>query len=202
MNKLEKLKKDLFFFKKEHKKILPEYLKLQKKLTVISKKISVCQDKIDQETINADKIADKPNWKFILEENGVGSRSKNNRRRELLLNLLDCEGGGFYPEINQAAVRISLIKGKKESLEKTYNGLLKILPFIKIHPQYDGKIISILEHTLSNGGSYHLHINEKQNKYELDHSYAEAKEFPSLLDALKYIQENHWYKSSEEDSDY
>lgn len=197
MSQLKSLEAKLKLAQENHKDILPKYEKIQNELMSAAKKIEDIQSKIDEFKIK-NGMAD---WNFLLEENGYGSTTKYNKRKEMLYELLECYGGGYYPEINQSVVQIKLIEGSQESLEKTYKGLLEILPFIKVHPKYNRKVIDIFENSLSQYGCYDLHVNEEENKYELAFTYRDPKEFPSLMDALKYIQKNHWYKKLKKDDE-
>lgn len=191
------IEKQLEPLRKQYHKLGDEILSLHKKGIRIQEQIS----KINIKNKNYD-------WNWLLEEDGSTSDMERYKFGNQELSKIGLMANGYFPETKQRAIRISLIKGDKQSYEKTIKGLTIILPFIK--PREDGsKYISILEHTCSEHGRFELSV--KDNKYTIQiTSYSRTnviKECDKLEDAISTIQENIWYKSldkndKDEDGDY
>ena len=109
--------------------------------------------------------------------------------------------GGYYPETNQLSVRVAFDQNKdlKDQLD-----IMRFIPFIKPikHNKFtqvgisSSKVISIFENTLSEHGSYDLHITDDKiycTCISYRHPMIEET-FTSIEDALKYVYDNHPYE--------
>jgi hypothetical protein len=104
---------------------------------------------------------------------------------------------GYNNETQQSAFSIKLTRGADESLQNHISQLAMLLPYIKIGS--DGyKLFNIFEHTLSLHGSYYFLVNERDNEYVIKRGSNVEKKFNNPLDALKYIQINHYYDDEED----
>lgn len=143
--------------------------------------------------------SDQPNWLFLLKEQNsmVALRALEKALREFGMSSF-----GYRPATMQRIVKISLYKHHAESairLQKTLEGLQKILPYIE--PIEGWKVINILESTLSEYGVFDLYVGEKtcevrKTTYGRERIVFKAS---SLLEALEYIQKHHPYDSEDED---
>lgn len=108
---------------------------------------------------------------------------------------------GYTPVKQQVYLKVMLYKGEDDNLEKTLLSLEQILPHLR---PVDGiKEFGVFEYTLSENGVYCVEV--KEGVYSLVvyryHRKSVLKVFDSLRELLKYVQENHYYESSE-DNDY
>jgi len=105
----------------------------------------------------------------------------------------------------QRVLQISLYKYHEEGtekLQKTFEGLQKVLPHIKA---VDGwKSVDILENTLSEFGFYQLYVSENACELRKTVYGSERVVFnsDSLFKTLKYIQKHHAYDKDENDDTY
>ena len=143
--------------------------------------------------------SDQPNWPFLLKEQNsmVAYRALGKA-----LAKYEMMSSGYRPTTMQRVIQISLYRHHPESaakLEKTFNGLQKILPYIE--PIDGWKIVDILESTLSASGSYNLYVGEKVCELRKCSYGSERVIFKasSLLEALEYIQKHHPYDGEDED---
>lgn len=143
--------------------------------------------------------SDQPNWPFLLEEQNsmVALRALDKTLREFWMS-----SSGYRLATMQRVVRISLYKHHTESaarLQKTLEGLQKILPYVK--PIDGWKIINIFESTLSEHGVFDLHVGEKTCELRKTVYGSERVVFKadSLLEMLEYIQKHHAYDSEDEE---
>ena len=141
--------------------------------------------------------SDQPNWPFLLKEQNsmVAYRALGKA-----LAKYEMMSSGYRPTTMQRVIQISLYRHHPESaakLEKTFNGLQKILPYIE--PVDGWKMVSILESTLSELGSYSLCVGEKTCELRKCTYGSERVIFKanSLLEALEYIQKHHPYDNEE-----
>lgn len=143
--------------------------------------------------------SDQPNWSLLLEEQ---SSMVMYKALEKALHEFGMSSFGYRPATMQRAVKISLYKHHPESatrLQKTLEGLEKILPYIK--PIDGWKIIGILESTHSEHGVLDLHVGENACEVRKITYGSERIVFKadSLLKALEYIQKHHPYDSEDEE---
>ena len=141
----------------------------------------------------------QPNWPLLLEEQNsmVTYKALDKTLREFWMS-----SSGYRPATMQRVVKISLYKHHAESttrLQKTLEGLQKILPYVK--PIDGWKIIGIFESTLSEHGTFNLHVGEKTCEVRKTTYGSERLVFKadSLLKALEYIQKHHPYDSEDEE---
>ena len=153
-----------------------------------------------------DQIADqkiqqsiKPDWEFLL-KNDNGAVSYNELKRQLA--KFGLETGSYNPETNQMVVQISLKSNDSDGLHLAHDGLNEVIPHINAAFGY--KFIKIIDHTLSEHGSYDFRIYEEQhNQFKLMitrwHRESLVYESDNLMDVLAYIQKHHHRDSPKED---
>lgn len=137
------------------------------------------------------------NWSLLLKEQ---DSMVAYRALDKALAKYEMMSSGYRPLTMQRVVKISLYKyapDRAAKLEKTLDGLQKILPYIE--PVDGWKIVDILESTLSESGSYNLYVGEKVCELRKCTYGSERVIFKSksLREVLEYIQKNHSYDSSE-----
>lgn len=182
---------ELTKYKKEQQeeidKISIEYSVIINQMTNLSQTMKKIDEALDDATLTIDNISE------ILEK-----FPETKKRRKLLeeylhsLNLND--GGGYWINTNQSAIRIMLYKYDDEHTKKVYEGILEILPYIK--PIKDNtKQFDIFEYTLSLHDSYYLAYNEQTKLFSVITGRKNIiKENEDLMKILKYIQENLYYE--------
>ena len=158
--------------------------------------ISLLKDKIFERELAQ---TGEDNWPLLLKEQNSMVALK---ALEKALSKYGMMSFGYRPATMQRAVKISLCKHHPESdakLEKTFNGLQKILPYIE--PIDGWKIVDILESTFSESGSYNLYVGEKVCELRKCSYGSERVIFKasSLLEALEYIQKHHPYDGEDEE---
>lgn len=134
-------------------------------------------------------------WIDLLDANGTQISHHKLKER---LNAF-CLGGldsiGYWPDTQQRAIQVKLIKGASTTkLANIYSGLLTILPHIT--PNEDGyRQIDIIEHTLSEFYSWTIGVlgyNADSETHILQNNY-EYKRFPNLMECLVHCKKHHWY---------
>ena len=134
-----------------------------------------------------------PDWAWLLFEDGASHRHKV---REQALAALGLSASGYYPELDQAAVRITLYKDKPGQTEAVCSALRQVLPALK--PHTDGhRRIGIFEHSLSEHGIWSLHITPEDVPELHFTRYSRSrceKTFASLEAAIEYIAQHHYYE--------
>ena len=145
-----------------------------------------------------DQIADqkiqqsiKPDWEFLL-KNDNGTVAYNELKRQL--EKFGLETGSYNPETNQMVVQISLKSNDSDGLHLAHDGLNEVIPHINAAFGY--KFIKIIDHTLSEHGSYSLRVYEDDVKsFKLTvtrwHRESVVYESDNLMDVLTYIQKHH-----------
>ena len=153
-----------------------------------------------------DQIADqkiqqsiKPDWEFLLKNNN-GAVAYNELKRQLA--KFGLETGSYNPETNQMVVQISLKSNDSDGLHLAHDGLNEVIPHINAVIGY--KFIDIIDYTLSEHGSYSLHVYEDDVKsFKLTvtrwHRESVVYESDNLMDVLAYIQKHHHCDSPKED---
>ena len=159
--------------------------------------IDLLKDKIFEREFA--KTAGEDNWPLLLKEQNSMVALK---ALEKALSKYGMMSFGYRPATMQRVVKIGLSKHHPESaakLEKTFNGLQKILPYIE--PIDGWKIVDILESTFSESGSHNLHVGEKVCEVRKTTYGRERVVFKadSLLEALEYIQKHHPYDDKDEE---
>lgn len=168
---------------------------IQGKLTKNYNQIKKTQSVIDSKKLNNfDSYDIEEKVKFFLEFDQHESDKKYQWRQKFFRDLgFLCDG--YYPTTMQNGISIKLKKGCQKSFSETVYGLKIFIPHIK--PQVpQGKIIKIFEHTLSENGVYQLIIND--SKFAIVKTtfgrQRDVAVFPTLEEAVKYIQDKHWYE--------
>lgn len=143
----------------------------------------------------------KNDWGWILEEDQFDTDVKK-KLRDKKLSKLGISSNGFYPEIKQTALRVSLIRGDKTSYLKTVKALKTILPYLRPLPEDGVKHVQIFEGNLASRGVYEMLIRGNAGSIIIQRTvYSQLeiiKKFKSLESAVKYIQENLYYEYYED----
>jgi len=157
--------------------------------------ISLLKDKIFERELSK---TGEDNWPLLLKEQNSMASIK---ALDKALAKYEMMSSGYRHTTMQRVVQISLYKYAPDSaakLEKTFDGLQKILPHIK--PVDGWKIIDILESTLAQLGFYTLYIGEKDCELRKCTFGSERTIFKSksLREVLEYIRKNHPYDIPED----
>lgn len=152
--------------------------------------ISLLKDKIFERELAK---TGEDNWPLLLKEQNSMVAYKALGKA---LAKYEMMSSGYRPSTMQRAIQISLYKyapDRAAKLQKTLEGLEKILPYIK--PVDDWKVVGILESTLSEHGVFNLYVGEKTCELRKTVYGSERVIFKanSLLEALEYIQKHHPY---------
>lgn len=106
---------------------------------------------------------------------------------------------GQFEETAQRVISLKFDREDKSQLQKAVDVLKDIIPAYKPLKIKDRATIvfEIFEHTLGEYGSYHLYLDVADNmRPSVTHRYSEDIKFETLYDALAYIQDKHYYKTS------
>lgn len=194
-NKILQLKKEVSKKEEEIKKIAQEISPLQTTMSRLYAEREKLQEELNDTIIKNTK---RPDWEWILHEEGPQGQVRYKYAQKQLANL-GLRASGYYPDTKQRAIQISLIKGDPNSLKSIKKGLKIILPYVKELKTGDlarYKVISIFEHTLSEDGCYTLIFRGKEIKlHRIRYHHPEVlNSFPNIDEALKYIQDVHYYE--------
>ncbi|WP_210498837.1 hypothetical protein [Vibrio crassostreae] len=106
---------------------------------------------------------------------------------------------GFHNDLQQIGFQLSLTQGNYDGIEDTADKIIKLL-------NSGSKVrgIDVFEHTLSQYTSYYLMLIDDND--ELEPTFCEGRfhektfegndKREKLVNALKYIADNHWYESA------
>lgn len=161
---------------------------LREKSLALFDQIESIKDQIAEQKIQQ---SIKPDWQFLLKnDNGTVAYKELERQ----LKKFGLETGSYNPETNQMVVQISLKSNDVDGLKLAHDGLNEVIPHII--PSFGYKFIKIIDHTLSEDGSYSLRIYEKEhNQFKLMitrwHREAVVCKSDNLMDVLAYIQKHH-----------
>ena len=172
---------------------------LDEELVKLYNQIQKLKEKQTEAKLEEDMtLAEKVEW--LLFEDGHSSDMK---RYNECLNFFQEMGllvGGYYPFSEQKAIEIMLYKGVQDNLDKTFEAISLVLPFIKPINDKGERRFKLFEHTLSEWGIYDLRL-DKVGTWTLNKTTYGRKNveetFENLYDALKYCQKHHYY--SEDD---
>ncbi len=133
-------------------------------------------------------------WGYLLEENQGQARYK---ACMAALSSLGLQSSGYFPETEQRAVKIALLKNDTAQLAAVAASLQLVMPAIK--PLDDGWCyISIFEHTLSQFASYKLRFRPDQSEFQcIRRRYSQETvelSTPTLPEMLAHIQKAHYYE--------
>jgi len=167
---------------------------LDRKLVRLSKRNTKLGDQIANIRSNAKTV----DWKWLLHASHNENSMEKYRLREKKLAEINLRSQGFFHEIEQVQVCISLIRNDIASLPDTMKGLKKILKHIK--PMKGYKRFDIAESTFSEFGVYELLIDEENNKYNIQLTkWSSPKiidKFDNLKEALVKIQHTYFYEDA------
>lgn len=176
----------------EIKKLEEQNAQLHEKMEPINNELMSNAGKLRELRDKRDTILsqnNEDNWEWLLFEDGRGSSTKNKLLEQKLM-AIGLYVSGYYHDTQQRAIKLMLIKNDPQSFTRHLAAIELLLPYLKTHP--DGFTrFSIFEHTLSRYGSFALAIGEK---IILEVNRRAIQEFNTIEDALKYIQEHHWYE--------
>ena len=169
---------------------------LREKSLVLFDQIEFIKDQIAEQKIQQ---SSEPDWEFLL-KNDNGAVAYNELKRQL--EKFGLETGSYNPETNQMVVQISLKSNDVDGLKLAHDGLNEVIPHII--PSFGYKFITVIDHTLSEYGSYSLHVYEddvKSFKLTVTRWHRESVVYKSdnLMDVLAYIQKHHHRDSPKED---
>ena len=185
----------------------------EKRSGIIKKEITPAQEKCNRLYNRSKKLADqiasikisrkRIDWDYVLSIPRPES-SEHYKYAMVKLRSIGLMNSGYYPDINQTAVRVALIKGDEKSYKQHLKGLKKILPYIKprnvdilrkINPHSHDienlkgiKCIDIFDRGLSEHETWVLQIDEEKGLYTIQptrHRYSEGVQFDNLEDAQK-----------------
>jgi hypothetical protein len=178
---------------KEETKLRVSIEKLSEKLTGVIHKLSLLKNQRDFEYLkNRPKDINKDIEIMLM---GNPDSTSMYKEQQKLLKEYGLGSSGYYSGTGQNAIQITFYRNKKDTIKKVYKGLCTVLPSLLPPQKGQDVTISIFEHTLSANGVYKLCIrgNTPESSCYLEHSYREDIEFKNLMDALIYIEKNHWY---------
>jgi hypothetical protein len=169
---------------------------LREKSLALFDQIQSIKDQIAEQKIQQ---SIKPDWEFLL-KNDNGTVAYEELKQQLA--KFGIGTGSYNPVTNQMVAQISLKSNDADGLKLVHAGLNEVIPYII--PKFGYKFIDIFEHTLSEDGSYSLHIYEKEhNQFKLMvtrwHRESVVYESDNLMDVLAYIQKHHHRDSPKED---
>ena len=158
---------------------------LREKSLALFDQIESIKDQIAEQKIQQ---SIKPDWEFLL-KNDNGTVAYKELKQQLA--KFGLETGSYNPETNQMVVQISLKSNDSDGLHLVHDGLNEVIPHII--PSFGYKFITVIDHTLSEYGSYSLRIYEEQhNQFKLMdtrwHRESVVYESDNLMDVLVYIQ--------------
>lgn len=205
MTDITKLEKQIAEKEARCKEIWDIKKPLDAELTKLRNQIEKIQDKITEAKLKKNMtLGEKIEW--LLHEDGYSSDMKRYYEAQKFIEEMGLRIGGYYPYSEQKAVEIVLYKGDQDNLEKTFESLSVLLPFIKPIDEAGNRRFKLFEHTLSENGIYDLLV-DVHGAWTLNKTTygreSVLKTFDNLRDALKYCQEHHYYQSSEDgDNDF
>lgn len=157
-------------------------------------------------------------WKFLLKtmaSDADNSQAVYHYFGELLSERFGMFHSGFYPDTNEAAVKI-MVERTDESERKNVEGVKFFASIYTPHePQpplpKDGPkqiFFGVFENSCAHHGSYRLDMTPDLQDIALSttkyHRTSIVEKFKTVEEAIHYIREHHWYgdgpSDSEEDS--
>lgn len=199
-NEIEILE-DLLAKNKEAKERLSLQLApLQKKQDKLFNQGRKLREELDLALIETEK----PNWDWILYEDGGVSKTRYDYAEKKIRELGLMVAVGYFPDTQQKVIRIALVNGKRETVKITKKAIETLLPFIKIHDgdNYKGyKAFSIFESSCSENGSHALLIGNNEFIVHRTYYYRPEvlKKCKTLDEALNYIYVNLYYEKVNDD---
>lgn len=189
----------------EKMKPFQEALKpLHTELNSNSAALREAKEKLDTARLEEMDKTGQIDWSFLLTGHTNAATPPVSRRldKEVASRFDMYPSSGYYPNTNQGAVKIKISTEKPDSLIKNLLGIRTLLPHIIPMPakDYTGHserlkgfaVFGIFEHTAGEGGSVQLCLKPDLSEIKLCYRNDEKK-FPSLEEAMLYIQQNHWY---------
>ena len=169
---------------------------LREKSLALFDQIESIKNKITEQKIQQ---SNEPDWQFLL-KNDNGTVAYKELKQQLAKFGMDT--GCYNPETDQMVVQIALNSNDSDGLHLVHDGLNEVIPHII--PSFGYKFIKIIDHTLSEHGSYGVHIYEEEhNRFKLMitrwHRESVVYESDNLMDVLVYIQKHHHRDSPKED---
>lgn len=174
---------------------------LDKELIELYNQIQKLKEKQTEAKLKEDMtLGEKIEW--LLFEDGHSSDMKRYNECQRFFQELGLWVSGYCPYSEQKSLQVMLYKGAQDNLDKTFESINLVLPFIKPINDEGERRFKLFEHTLSEHGIYDLKVDKEGvwtlNKTTYGRKRVE-KTFENLYDALKYCQQHHYYESSEDD---
>lgn len=171
--------------------LIPLRKQVQNLSTQITRKcnrLREVQDRIYEQTLKGDDIE-------ILLEALPESKYKRKLRDEFMRQYhLTAES--YFPDTMQQCIRIALYRDNDTITQKTYEGIIRLLPYVK--PIKGFKKFDIFESTLSRYGTYWLNYEIEKQFWSVTFSRYSRNEVlysnEDLMDVLKYIQKRYFYE--------
>ena len=169
---------------------------LREKSLALFDQIESIKDQIAEQKIQQ---SNEPDWEFLL-KNDNGTVAYKELKQQLA--KFGMNTGCYNPETHQMVVQIALNSNDFDGLHLVHDGLNEVIPHII--PSFGYKFIKIIDHTLSEHGSYGFHIYEEgHNQFKLMitrwHRESVVYESDNLMDVLVYIQKHHHSDDPKED---
>lgn len=161
---------------------------LHNKITWRCNRLGKIHERLDENLLHKDDI-----------ESLLEAEPETKHKRKLLQEFLEpyhLRADSYFPSTMQRCVKIALYKDNDEITKKTYEGIMKLLPYVK--PIKGFKEFDIFEHTLSAYHSYWLLYDVEKEVWSVNisrsYSHKDIYLNDDLMDVLKYIQQNHYYE--------
>lgn len=183
---------------KEQREVREKIEPLQERILQLHKELELrChqRDMIILETVPKNQL----DIEFVVDGKECGSQVMYRHKCDQIEDFLNLRSYGRTPN-GQTYFNFGLTKGDPEYIEKVYQGICTVLPYLKPFSDENESIrFDITEKTLSLHKSYHLkiHGNTPDAQSEIvsgrwDHVEHSA---PNLKDALTWIEKNLWYEN-------
>ena len=191
MNKLQNIEAGLMIIEGDIKDVQKKITPLQESLNVLWETKKNLEKQFDELTIKSFK---KPDWNYILFENGMVNNARYKYRGEQI-NKIGLSNSCFFQDTQQVQIKVTLTNGNLKQLKQTKKALEKVLPYIKF-TKNGYKRIGIMERSCSANGIYELFVS-KGIQYLINKiTYGREeilKRYNTLDEALQYIYDHLYY---------
>lgn len=157
-------------------------------------KLANAKTKLEMKAPGLNRIA------YLMEAYDISNpeSSEKYKARDELLREFGFHSFGVWPDTNQSIVSIALTYRDENNFKKVITGINTLLPYII--PAEERKRFQISRMQCDEYTTYELHVYEDRTEV-VECGYRRYTEFKGTLEnALKYIQENHYYDGPERES--